>query len=67
MPLHDYEHWNHADAPCEPLDDDDADYRDDADPFENATGEGDDDGCQGHPAGPCDPMGETIYCDGSCV
>jgi len=25
-----------------------------------------DDGCQGHPAGPFDPMGETVYCDGSC-
>lgn len=22
--------------------------------------------CQGHPAGPFDPMGETSYCDGSC-
>jgi hypothetical protein len=22
--------------------------------------------CQGHPAGPYDPMGETVYCDGSC-
>lgn len=22
--------------------------------------------CQGHPAGPSDPMGETVYCDGSC-
>ena len=27
---------------------------------------GDDDGCEGHPAGPFDPMGETVYCDGSC-
>lgn len=26
----------------------------------------DDDDCQGHPAGPFDPMGETVYCDGSC-
>ena len=25
------------------------------------------DGCQGHPAGPHDhPMGQTVYCDGSC-
>lgn len=24
------------------------------------------DECQGHPAGPFDPMGETVYCDGSC-
>jgi hypothetical protein len=23
--------------------------------------------CQGHPAGPFDPMGETVYCDGSCA
>lgn len=22
--------------------------------------------CDGHPAGPFDPMGETVYCDGSC-
>lgn len=22
--------------------------------------------CMGHPAGPFDPMGETVYCDGSC-
>lgn len=22
--------------------------------------------CLGHPAGPLDPMGETVYCDGSC-
>lgn len=26
----------------------------------------DEGGCQGHPAGPGDPMGETVYCDGSC-
>lgn len=25
-----------------------------------------DDDCDGHPAGPFDPMGETQYCDGSC-
>lgn len=25
-----------------------------------------DDECEGHPAGPSDPMGETVYCDGSC-
>lgn len=24
------------------------------------------DGCQGHPAGEFDPMGETVFCDGSC-
>jgi len=24
------------------------------------------DACQGHPAGPYDPMGQTVYCDGSC-
>jgi hypothetical protein len=23
--------------------------------------------CEGHPAGPNDPMGETVYCDGSCA
>lgn len=23
--------------------------------------------CPGHPSGPYDPMGETVYCDGSCV
>lgn len=22
--------------------------------------------CQGHPASPFDPMGQTVYCDGSC-
>lgn len=22
--------------------------------------------CPGHPAGPYDPMGVTVYCDGSC-
>lgn len=22
--------------------------------------------CRGHPAGPYDPMGVTVYCDGSC-
>lgn len=22
--------------------------------------------CEGHPAGPYDPMGETVYCDGTC-
>lgn len=22
--------------------------------------------CDGHPAGPYDPMGQTVYCDGSC-
>lgn len=22
--------------------------------------------CNGHPAGPYDPMGQTVYCDGSC-
>lgn len=28
--------------------------------------DGDDGECEGHPAGPCDPMGETVYCDGTC-
>jgi hypothetical protein len=23
--------------------------------------------CEGHPAGPHDPMGQTVYCDGSCA
>jgi hypothetical protein len=23
--------------------------------------------CDGHPAGPFDPMGQTVYCDGSCA
>ena len=23
--------------------------------------------CEGHPAGPFDPMGETFYCDGTCA
>lgn len=23
-------------------------------------------GCEGHPAGPYDPMGQDVYCDGSC-
>lgn len=23
--------------------------------------------CQGHPAGEFDPMGATVYCDGSCI
>jgi hypothetical protein len=22
--------------------------------------------CDGHPAGPHDPMGQTVFCDGSC-
>lgn len=22
--------------------------------------------CNGHPAGPYDPMGKTVYCDGTC-
>jgi hypothetical protein len=26
----------------------------------------DEDECEGHPAGPFDPMGQTVYCDGSC-
>lgn len=26
----------------------------------------DDQECEGHPAGPYDPMGVTVYCDGSC-
>lgn len=23
--------------------------------------------CKGHPAGPNDPMGQTVYCDGTCA
>lgn len=26
----------------------------------------DEDECEGHPAGPYDPMGQTVYCDGTC-
>ena len=26
----------------------------------------DDDECEGHPAGEFDPMGVTVYCDGTC-
>ena len=26
----------------------------------------DEDECEGHPSGPFDPMGTTVYCDGSC-
>ena len=29
-------------------------------------GEDEDGECEGHPAGPFDPMGETVFCDGSC-
>jgi hypothetical protein len=29
--------------------------------------EDEEDRCEGHPAGPFDPMGETTYCDGSCA
>lgn len=28
--------------------------------------EAESDECEGHPAGPFDPMGVTVYCDGSC-
>lgn len=31
------------------------------------SGDDEDEKCPGHPAGPFDPMGETAYCDGSCV
>lgn len=34
-----------------------------ADPVEYPE---DDEGCEGHPAGPFDPMGQTVYCDGTC-
>lgn len=23
--------------------------------------------CDGHPAGPYDPLGQTVYCDGTCL
>jgi hypothetical protein len=26
----------------------------------------DDLACEGHPSGPYDPMGLTVYCDGTC-
>jgi hypothetical protein len=29
--------------------------------------DGDEEGCEGHPAVPSDPMGVTVYCDGRCV
>lgn len=32
----------------------------------SAASADDDRDCPGHPAGPYDPMGETVYCDGSC-
>jgi hypothetical protein len=28
--------------------------------------ESEDEECDGHPAGPFDAMGVTVYCDGSC-
>lgn len=36
--------------------------------FKAATDDDDDDDdeCRGHPAGPFDPMGQTVHCDGSC-
>jgi hypothetical protein len=36
---------------------------DSEDPDGSDEGDG---GCQGHPAGPFDPMGVTVYCDGTC-
>ena len=36
----------------------------DSDEFDE--GDEDDSGCQGHPAGPLDPMGVTVYCNGIC-
>jgi len=35
--------------------------------FEDVYETSDDDECAGHPAGPFDPMGATVYCDGSCL
>jgi hypothetical protein len=32
----------------------------------NARSLDDDAQCPGHPAGPFDPMGQTVYCDGTC-
>jgi predicted Zn-ribbon and HTH transcriptional regulator len=44
-------------------------YNPDADRCPQCVAEmlGEDEGCPGHPAGPYDPMGQTVYCDGSCV
>jgi hypothetical protein len=36
------------------------------DSAESDEGDEDDASCQGHPAGPFDPMGVTVYCDGTC-
>ena len=47
-----------------PNDTDDSDGSDKDD--EGDEDDLDDGGCQGHPAGPFDPMGVTVYCDGTC-
>jgi hypothetical protein len=39
---------------------------DDSEESDHDEGEEGDAGCQGHPAGPFDPMGVTVYCDGTC-
>lgn len=44
--------------------DEPTDYDESVDSFDPA--DYDDDACKGHPAGPFDPMGEAVYCDGSC-
>lgn len=31
-----------------------------------AAYENEENDCLGHPPGPCDPMGVTVYCDGTC-
>ena len=41
-------------------------YRLPNDSDESDQGDEEASGCQGHPAGPFDPMGVTVYCDGTC-
>ena len=36
------------------------------DPDDDVEDGDEDDECEGHPTGPFDPMGVTVYCDGSC-
>jgi hypothetical protein len=43
-----------------------ADYRRRGEPDPWGIYDPADDECEGHPAGPFDPMGETVYCDGTC-
>lgn len=36
-------------------------------PIDYCPGHGGANACEGHPAGPNDPMGVTVFCDGSCA